>query len=444
MKDIHEREEAGQGTARSRRETIFALASGAGVAGVAVIRISGKAAEACLVELTRRPPPLARHAALCRLLDADGSLLDRALVLRFEAGASFTGEPVVELHCHGSPAVVRRVLERLSGVADCRIAEPGEFTRRAFESGGMSLAEAEALGDLLEAETEAQRRLAVRGLEGELQRLADSWRDRLVEALALVEVTIDWADEEVPEDIPPSVFRTIEEIVGEIEREVERSQAGERVRTGLEVAIIGPPNAGKSSLLNALANRPAAIVSSVAGTTRDVIEVRYDLHGLPIVFLDTAGLRETEDPVEQIGVGLAVERAGRSALRLFLRAPDVKSSFRDGDLREPHDIDVLTKADLRQDGRGVSAVTGKGLNALLDAIHFSIKDLVEEAGTMSHARHREALRRALAGLGAVGGTDAEVVAEHIRVALYDLGSLIGIVDVEDVLDEVFGRFCLGK
>jgi len=282
-------------------DTIFALATARGKAGVSIVRVSGplawaSAAHFGVVNLVARQPKLAR------LTGSDGGLIDEALVLSFDDGQSFTGEQVVEFQVHGSPAIVAALLSELGSLDGLRLAEPGEFTRRALENGQLDLARVEGLADLIDAETEAQRKQALRVFSGALGKKADGWRTDLIRAAALLEATIDFADEDVPVDVTPEVTALVSGVRGELELEAQGVKAAERIRDGFEVAIVGPPNAGKSTLLNALAGREAAITSSVAGTTRDVIEVRMDLNGLPVTFLDTAGLRETTDEVEAVGV----------------------------------------------------------------------------------------------------------------------------------------------
>ena len=431
-------------------ETVFAPATGPGVAGIAVIRVSGPAADAVLARLTRGALPGTRRAALRELRDEDGALLDRALVLRFAAGASYTGEPMAELHCHGGRAVVAAVLEFLGRQPGCRLAEPGEFTRRAFEAGRMDLAEIEALGDLLAAETELQRQQAIRGLDGALHRRAEAWRRDLIRAAALVEVTIDWADEEVPEDVGPEVRELVEGVRRGMERELAVSQGAERLRHGLEVAILGAPNAGKSTLFNALAGREAAITSPSPGTTRDVLELRYDLAGLPVIFLDTAGLRRAGDAVETEGVARAAGRVQSAAMRLFLRSADAPPPEAEGALWREGDMRVWTKGDLGA-GPGdlvVSSLTGAGISELLENVGRVLAGRLAGEGLVGHLRQRRALEAAVTALlragDELGGDGPETVAEDLRTAFRALDRLIGRVDVEDVLDAVFASFCLGK
>ncbi len=436
------------------RETIFAPASGAGIAGIAVIRLSGPDVDTVLARLCGEPLPPPRRAVLRRLTDGAGQLVDRAMVLRFAAGASYTGEAAAELHCHGGRAVVAAALEALGAQPGCRLAAPGEFTRRALEAGRLDLTEVEALGDLLAAETELQRRQAIRGLGGALHRQAEAWRTNLIRASALVEVTIDWADEEVPEDVVPEVAGLVAGVRGGIARELSLSDGAERLREGFEVAILGAPNAGKSSLFNALAGREAAITSARPGTTRDVLELRYDLAGLPVVFLDTAGLCVTPDEIEAIGVARAASRAGGAAMRLFLRAGDAPPPVAEEALWRPGDLRIWSKADLGGDpdappgGLAISVLKGDGLSQMLERIATELSARIGEGGLAGHLRQRNALNAAVDALtGAEGALErggAETVAEDLREACHALDRLIGRVGVEDVLDVVFASFCLGK
>ncbi|WP_372604481.1 tRNA uridine-5-carboxymethylaminomethyl(34) synthesis GTPase MnmE, partial [Actibacterium sp.] len=342
-------------------DTIYALATARGKAGVAVIRISGPHASAALSALGAAVPQ-PRRAAL-RVLKQGDLVLDEALVIRFEAGHSFTGEDVVELHTHGSPATITAVLRALSGISGLRLAEPGEFTRRALENECLDLAQVEGLSDLIEAETEAQRRQALRVLSGAIGKRAEVWRSDLIRAAALLEATIDFADEDVPVDVSPEVLDLLDRTEADLEREAAGVSAAERIREGFEVAIVGPPNAGKSTLLNALAGREAAITSEFAGTTRDVIEVRMDLHGLPVTVLDTAGLRDTDDVVEGIGIDRAKERASAADLRVFLLDSNGSTL---GLTPDVDDIVLHGKADLAHgDGPAVSGKTGEGVAELI-------------------------------------------------------------------------------
>ncbi|MEO0622072.1 MAG: tRNA uridine-5-carboxymethylaminomethyl(34) synthesis GTPase MnmE [Pseudomonadota bacterium] len=427
-------------------DTIFAPATPAGRGGIAVVRISGPEAPSVLAELGGALPP-PRQAAVRRLRDAGGGLLDEALVLRFEAGASFTGEAMAELHLHGGPAVVGAVLDALSARPGLRLADPGEFTLRAFQAGRMDLTEVEALGDLLAAETEAQRQQAARLVEGALANKIEAWRAGLLRAVALVEVTIDWADEDVPEDVGPEVGTLLTEVSTGIAAELALSDGAARLRTGYEVALVGAPNAGKSSLINLLAGREAAIVSEVPGTTRDVLEVRYDLQGLPVTFLDTAGIRASSDRIEAEGIRRAEARAQDADLRVLLDAPDAPLGALRG-LAQDGDVLVAAKADLCEgDGMPVSAATGDGVERLLERVHTALRARPTE-GLVAHRRQRLALEAVRdAATVAREGLDhrgPELISEDIRQGLRALARLTGAVGTEEILGEIFGRFCLGK
>lgn len=427
-------------------DTIYALATARGRSGLAVVRISGPAAFAAATALCGHLPPL-RSAGL-RRLTWGGELLDQALVLPFAKGASFTSDPVVELHLHGGPAVIGAVLRALSVQPDLRLAEPGEFTRRALENGVLDLAQVEGLADLIDAETEAQRRQAQRVLSGSVGRKVESWRRDLIRAGALLEATIDFADEDIPVDVAPEVLSLIDGLSFELNREAAGVQAAERIRDGFEVAIVGPPNAGKSTLLNQLAGREAAITSEIAGTTRDVIEVRMEISGLPVTFLDTAGLRETDDRLEQAGIDRALSRAKSADLRLFL----TDGSPVQGLTPEVDDLVVVGKADTIDSVQGlaVSGRTGAGVAELMDRIGGILESRVESAGALVRERHRIAVISAIRSLAESraevvrGNSRVELAAEHLRQAVRALDALVGRVDVDDLLSEIFASFCIGK
>ncbi|NVO55922.1 tRNA uridine-5-carboxymethylaminomethyl(34) synthesis GTPase MnmE [Rhodobacteraceae bacterium B1Z28] len=427
-------------------DTIFALASAQGKAGVAVIRLSGPLAHSAAEGLTggELPP---RGMILRTLRDRDGSRLDDGLVLTFQAPASFTGEDVAELQIHGSTASVNAVLMCLSDTDGLRIAEPGEFTRRALENGKMDLTQVEGLADLIDAETEAQRKQAQTILAGELGALAERWRRDLIRAASLLEAVIDFADEDVPTDVTPEVQQLVTAVMGDLRREADAVKIAERIRTGFEVAIIGLPNAGKSTLLNALAGRDAAITSEYAGTTRDVIEVRMDLSGLPVTLLDTAGLRETEDFVENLGIELARKRAEAADLRVFLADTpgELGVTMQDGD------IQVFPKADLRAESEGgISGKTGQGIDTLISQISCALGNRSTSYGIATRERHRVAINKAAEALGQAitvlesGPELYDIAAEELRTAIRALESLVGRIDVENLLDEIFSSFCLGK
>lgn len=440
--------------------TIFALATAPGRSGVAVVRVSGPDSAATLAALTNRPLPEPRRAALVTLRDpASGDALDDALVLRFTAPASFTGEDVVELHLHGGRAVVAGVVAALAARPGLRLAEPGEFTRRAFENGKLDLTEAEAVADLIDAETTAQRRQALRQMDGALGRLYDGWRDRLTRALAHIEADIDFAEDDLPGGVADAVRPVIERLLAEIIDHLNDGGRGERLREGLHIAIVGAPNAGKSSLLNALARRDAAIVSARAGTTRDIIEVQLDLGGYPVVLADTAGLREAAaDEVEEEGIRRARDRAARADVKVAVfdatALPDLDPATLA--LIDADSVVVLNKCDVVAvmpsiiAGASpvlVSARTGAGLRDLEQRLTaFSADRLaVGSAPSLTRARHRAALDECGAALDrALTAPLPELAAEDIRLASRALGRITGRVDVEDLLDIIFRDFCIGK
>lgn len=427
-------------------DTIFAPASGRTKAGVAVIRISGPQAAAVLKTLSGDLPP-PRFAVLRELRGAEG-LLDQALVILFEKGASFTGEEVVELHLHGSQAVVAAVLSELSNHSGLRMADPGEFTRRALENECLDLAQVEGLADLIEAETEAQRKQALKVLSGAIGDAASNWRLDLIRAAALIEATIDFADEEVPVDVSPEVADLITGVQSDVQKQLSGIDVSERIRDGFEVAIIGAPNVGKSTLLNALAGREAAITSEFAGTTRDVVEVRMDLGGLPVTILDTAGIRDTEDHVEGIGIERARARAKDADIRVFLSentSDDPGVEFLDGDIR------LMAKADLNKGAdNAVSGKTGAGVSSLVNHLRDVLVLRSASASIATRERHRIAMSRALTSMESarfelsLGSERSELAAEELRTAIRALDALIGRVDVENLLDEIFTSFCIGK
>ena len=427
-------------------DTIFALASAQGKAGVAIIRVSGPLALEAGAQLAGKDLP--SHGRSLRILrEQNGDILDHALVLTFSAPKSFTGENTVEFQIHGSSAVTSAVLEELSMIGGLRVAEPGEFTRRALENGILDLAQVEGLADLIDAETEAQRKQAQTILAGGLGKLAERWRKDLIRAASLIEVTIDFADEDVPVDVTPEVSALLIGVQEDLERETAGVVIAERIRHGFEVAIVGAPNVGKSTLLNALAGREAAITSQYAGTTRDVIEVRMDLSGLPVTLLDTAGLRETQDHVENMGIALARKRANDADLRVFLvEEPDTLEIN-----MQPGDIRLLPKADIRPNSKNaISGRTGFGLDKLVAQISSTLSTRSATVGIATRARHRDTMNSALSSLKAAqkillqGPEFYDIAAEELHSAIRSLEMLVGRVGVENLLDEIFSSFCLGK
>ena len=426
-------------------QTIFALATARGKSGVAVIRISGSDAHEVGQRLAGSLPQ-AGQFALRWLRNAQGEVLDQALVLRFDGPRSFTGEDAVELQIHGSIAVIRAVEDAISQTGLARMAEAGEFTRRALLNGNLDLAQVEGLSDLLSAETELQRQQAQLLFSGGLRAFSETCRRDLIRATALIEATIDFADEDVPVDVSPEVGSLIDQVQASIEQELLGFRAAERLRHGYEVAVIGPPNAGKSTLINKIAGRDIAITSSIAGTTRDVLEVRIDLFGMPVTFLDTAGLRDTDDVIETIGVERARTRAAAADLRLLLCDGTQQGVVAEPDLAI--DLRYHSKADLT--GHGISAETGEGIDQLLADVHAALLDRFARASVASHDRHRRALEQAFERLSEArtvfheGNAGAEILALHLRDAVTALDSLIGRVDVEAVLGAIFAQFCIGK
>jgi tRNA modification GTPase len=485
----------------AERDTIYALSSGRPPAAIAVIRISGPRAGAALRALTGKLPA-PRKAALARVRDpASSALIDEALALWFPGPHSETGEDIAELQLHGGRAVIAAVLAALSRVEGLRPAEAGEFTRRAFENGKLDLTAVEGLADLVAAETEGQRRQALRQLQGALRLPAEAWREKLIKALALVEARIDFSDEaDVPENLLAPALAMTRSLADEIAGALADGRRGERLREGLVVAIAGPPNAGKSTLLNRIAQREAAIVSPFAGTTRDVIEVHLDLGGWPVTLLDTAGIRETEDPVELEGVKRARARAEAADLVLWVveagSEGENKSKSTKKSQKEPKTWLIRNKIDLLKDAKqsnepkrqynikneaisnpikslknvvkkeltyknehlltkneleyNISATTGEGFDALLSQLARHAEGFLAgaESALVTRERHRRALEDALAALRRAEtpavASHEDLLAEELRVASRALGRLTGRVDVEDILDVIFRDFCIGK
>ncbi|HUT50815.1 MAG TPA: tRNA uridine-5-carboxymethylaminomethyl(34) synthesis GTPase MnmE [Alphaproteobacteria bacterium] len=447
---------------RATRETIFALSSGAGRAGVAVIRVSGPNAGPALDALAG-VRPAARHASLRNLRDPENSEpLDRALILWFPGPASVTGEDVAELHVHGGRAVIEGVIEALAGQDGLRPAEPGEFTRRAFENGLLDLTAAEGIADLVEAETAAQRRQAQRQTEGVLAALYDGWRERMVAALAHLEAAIDFSDEDLPEAVLAKARPALAELAEAIAAHLDDGHRGERLRDGITVAIVGAPNVGKSSLLNALARREVAIVAETAGTTRDVIEVHLDLDGYPVIVADTAGLRaldpKSADPVEAEGIRRARARAETADIRIVVfdvaepANPDGLGMVDDRAVIAVNKIDLIKSAPpariAEREALAISALSGAGIPALLERLAEVVGELLavgSEAPALTRTRHRQALDDCLEALRRAERAELpELAAEDARLAVRALGRITGRVEVEDILDVIFRDFCIGK
>jgi tRNA modification GTPase len=438
--------------------TIFALSSAPGRAGIAVVRVSGPAA-GDVIDALAPPRPKKRFAALRRIRDPqNGETIDEGLVLWFAGPRTETGEDMAEFHLHGGIAIVKAMLAVLSRQPGCRLAEPGEFARRAFLNGKLDLAQIEGLADLVDAETDAQRRQALGQMGGALSELYEGWRADLIRASALVEAAIDFSDEgDVARDAFDVARNIVTDLQAAIAAHLDDGNRGEILRDGFRVVLAGPPNAGKSSLLNALARREAAIVSEEAGTTRDVIEVRLDLDGLPVIVTDTAGIREPQGAIEREGIRRTLERAGAADLVLWLSDSSDPAAVPPPEVSARGDkffVPVATKIDLpganlSRETSGVSAKTGDGLSELTRRLAGIARDRLGEisAPAITRERYRVQLERCMNGLERfVSGHELEheLRAEDLRVAAQALGRITGRVDVEDVLGEIFARFCIGK
>jgi tRNA modification GTPase len=427
-------------------DTIFAQATATGRAGVSVIRVSGP--QAFDIASIFCDLPDVGQIGLRAVRGSDGALIDRAVVFCFENGASFTGERVVEFQVHGGLATVARLLSELSAQKGCRLAEPGEFTRRALENGQLDLNQVEALSDLIDAETESQRQQAIRVLDGSFGDAGEWWRGKLLRAAALLEASIDFSDEEIPDDLSVEVIHLVEETRASISAILERSTVAAKIRTGFTVAIIGAPNVGKSTLLNSIVGRQAAITSDVAGTTRDVIECRVDLQGLAVSFLDTAGLRDSKDEIEKLGISKAYEMADAADIRVFLieeEGEPLAITMRDGDIVR------LNKGDERGlDVEAVSGKTGQGVSELLNLIAELLAVKTPTDVVAIRERQITGLRAAESFLGRVltlvqsDPLPFELASQELYFALSELDFVFGRIDIESVLDEIFSSFCLGK
>ncbi|MEQ1753536.1 MAG: tRNA uridine-5-carboxymethylaminomethyl(34) synthesis GTPase MnmE [Micropepsaceae bacterium] len=448
----------------SEARTIFALSSARGRAGVSVFRVSGPAAAKAVEELTGKPPSEPRVASLRNMKAADGTLIDRGLTLWFSAPASFTGENVAEFHLHGGPSIISAMTRRLAQVRGLSPADPGEFTRQAFSNGKLDLTEAEGLADLIAAETEQQRRLALRQMQGGLKELYDGWRSELIRAGAHLEACIDFADEDIPPDLLSGVQVRIADLSKKIHVHQNDQRRGEIIRDGFTIVILGAPNVGKSSLLNALARRDVAIVSPTPGTTRDLIEVHLDLGGYAVTLIDTAGLRDTPDEIEGEGIRRARAKAQEADLRLAVvdGSGDGKDSRVTQEL-SAHDLLLINKADIAQFGAPlsipdnltaftISARTGQGIDELIAWLEHQVTARVggTETMPMTRARHRAALEAVTVYLDRFlqalqqQSFHIDVLAEELRMAARELGRITGRIDVEDYLDVIFRDFCIGK
>lgn len=438
--------------------TIYALASGAGRAGISVIRISGSIAGPTLRAFTGKELPPARRVVFGRLRDpSDGEVLDEGLTFWCPGPASFTGEDVVELHVHGGRAVVTAILKALGACEGLRLAEPGEFSRRAFENGKLDLTAVEGLADLVNAETEAQRRQALRQMQGELGRLYEVWRQRLIGAVANVEATIDFSDEDLPGDLQVRARIDVEELLAEITAHLHDGRRGERLRDGLYIVIVGPPNAGKSSLLNLLTRRNAAIVSDKPGTTRDVIETYLDIGGYPVVVADTAGICKGRDEVEREGIRRTRERAEEADLKLVVFDGGQGLDLNTAELVDDDALVVVNKIDLGsvefpehikdRTPLYISVLTGEGIGAMLKVLETEIAERCQltQYPSLTQVRHRQALEDCRDSLKRFFQVEAaELAAEDLRLAARSIGRITGRVGVEEMLDVIFRDFCIGK
>lgn len=451
----------------SDAETIYALSSGKGRAGVAVIRLSGPETKPAILKLTGKSlMPVSREAHLCWFMDpGTDRRLDQGLLLYFPGPKSFTGEDVAEFHIHGGRAVVTGFLEALSKLPGLRSAMPGEFTRRAFDNGKMDLTAAEGLADLINAETEAQRRQALRLMEGRLAALYEGWRREIISAMAYFEAEIDFADEEIPSDVTDRVGPIIAALSDKIEQHMGDGFKGERIRDGLQVVILGEPNTGKSTLLNLLSRRDVAIVSEIAGTTRDVLEVHLDINGFPVTVIDTAGIRDSIDVIEAEGIRRAEERAKSADIKVILgeaanwpKIPDRLAAHVDSDT-----IILLNKADLCKKSeeallsnpipcRAILLISAKyesGLDAFLECLTSEVEKsmALTDVPNLTRIRHREALGEVMIHLRRFSDSphkELALMAEDLRMAARNLGSITGRVDVEEILGAIFSEFCIGK
>ncbi len=443
-------------------KTIYALSTVFGKSGVAVFRISGKNAIECLKKLSDIDIKniIPRHAYFSKLHGVDNTPLDHAVVIYFQAPQSFTGEDVVEISSHGSKAVISSILAKLSQIQNFRLAEPGEFSKRAFYNNKMDLTEAEGLADLIDAETSEQQKYALRQMSGELKDLYDGWRTELVKVLSYLEAYIDFPDEELPDNIVLNLENTVFKIKKSIKQHLSQSNYGERLKDGFRVVIIGEPNSGKSSLLNTLAHRDAVIVSDIAGTTRDAIDIHMDINGYPVVFTDTAGLRQTNETIEKKGIEIAYDRAKDADLILALidgKNPNLKQFDEIASVCKNKVIYVLNKSDLIDEKQCsdykksgyviISAKNKQGIDALISIInkHISSEFTQNSSALITRQRYREILNDVFKDLDGFNLTKSiELAAEDIRLAARGIGKITGHIEVDEILDKIFGSFCIGK
>ena len=442
-------------------KTIYALSTVMGKSGIAVVRISGsKAFDVYDAMTSKKQAELkSRQMELLKLHNKAGELLDYCLVVGFKDPNSFTGEDTVEINCHGSKAVIRGILTALSEIDDFRLAEPGEFSRRAFYNGKMDLTEADGLADLIDAETSLQRKVALEQIGGTLLSLYDEWRNRLVSLLSYVEAYIDFPDEDIPANTVFKLENEVKELKKEIEKHLENNEIEERLRDGFKVVISGPTNAGKSSLINTIVRRNVAIVSDIAGTTRDVIDAYVDLNGFPVIFSDTAGLRETDDEIEKIGVTLAREKIAAADFKLFMfdASVDTPAIFADYLDSENNYLVVANKSDkLTPEQRKalenagcvlISAKNNENISAITDKISIYFSEMYDKSSSrlITRQRYKEALLECVENLERFNlQKEIELAAEDIRLACRAIGKITGRVEVDEILDKIFSSFCIGK
>ena len=442
--------------------TIYALSSGPGIAGIAVVRVSGKDTSKVIKLITGKDLPVPRVATLRKMNNINtNELIDEGLIIWFPGPQSYTGEDLVEFHVHGSRAVVTALHASISEIENCRLAEPGEFTKRAFQNEKINLIKAESIADLVSAETEIQRKQALAIMNGKSSDKFDSWREKLLKILSHIEAKIDFPDEDLPENIIFEIKKTSEQVSNEIKKILEDEKVGERIREGFKIAIVGPSNAGKSSLLNYLSKRDVAIVSEMAGTTRDVIETHLNLDGYPVVLSDTAGIRDSKDEIEKRGIKLALKRAEEADLRLLVVEPknlDFTGFLKD--LFDENSILVINKSDLLQKNLDdqikklehvlISIIKNSNLDILIDKIKNKLKNkfISNEDILITRERHRQHLKQCVDHLKNFSkknkNDDFDKAAEDLRLATRHLGMIVGKVDVEEILGSIFNDFCIGK
>ena len=442
--------------------TIYALSSGPGIAGVAVVRVSGKDTPKVVKIITGEDLPAPRVATLRKMNNINtNELIDEGLIIWFPGPQSYTGEDLVEFHVHGSRAVVTALHTSISEIENCRLAEPGEFTKRAFQNGKINLIKAESIADLISSETEIQRKQALEIMNGKSSNKFNSWRGKLLKILSHIEAKIDFPDEDLPEDIIFEIKKTSEQVSNEINKILDDQKVGERIREGFKIAIVGPSNAGKSSLLNYLSKRDVAIVSEIAGTTRDVIETHLNLDGYPVVLSDTAGIRDSKDEIEKRGIKLALKRAEEADLRLVVIEPknlDFTGFLKD--LFDENSILVINKSDLLQKNLDekikklehvlISIIQNSNLDILINKIKNKLKNkfISNEDILITRERHRQHLKQCVDHLKNFSeknkNDDLDKAAEDLRLATRHLGMIVGKVDVEEILGSIFNDFCIGK